>query len=123
MPVLDTNFLIALARADAGAKRLLESIARQPLRVPSVVAAEFLAPYGAQRAEVLRNLERSFEIVHTGPAWVEAAARQRHELARSKASIRSVDFWIATWAFLHDDAVVTRNVADFQALGAPTMTW
>lgn len=122
MPVLDTNFLIALADGDAKAQVLLEALKDQPLTVPSIVAAEFLAPY-ANPGDVLRNLERSFQVKQTSTQWIEEAARRRHELAKRRASIRSADFWIATWAHLEDDVVVTRNGRDFEALGVRTVSW
>lgn len=123
MPVLDTNFLVALQSGDEAAAGLLREIARQPLLVPSVVAVEFLTPYGARAKRAREELDRAFEVVHTSEAWVETAARFRERLRKERRSIRIADFWIATWAVLHDTEVVTKNVKDYEAMGVATLSW
>jgi predicted nucleic acid-binding protein len=126
MPVLDTNFLIALQERDEAAMALLASMQREPLLVPSIVAVEFLAPYGANARDAkdaYEALERSFTIAHTDAAWIEAATKLRARLRKAKKSIRLADFWIATWAVAHGTSVVTKNVKDFEAIGVKTSTW
>lgn len=122
MPVLDTNFLIALHEREASAIRLLETLQGEPLLVPSIVAVEFLTAFD-DPTEAYDELERGFQFVHTSREWVRTATLRRQKLRRQGKSIRLADFWIATWAFLHDTFVVTRDAKDFQALGVAARTW
>lgn len=123
MPVLDTNFLIALKDEEPAATRLLNDLRGETLLVPSVVAVEFLTPYGPKATLAHEELARAFTLVHTSGDWVLAAAKLRNRLRREGKSIRLADFWIATWAALHDTFVVTKNVKDFEALGVESRGW
>lgn len=123
MPVLDTNFLIALQAGEEGAVRLLNDLRGERLVVPAIVAVEFLTPYGTRAPKALEELHRAFTVTHTSDEWVLAAARLRQRLRREKRSLRLADFWIAAWAVHEDTAVVTRNVKDFDAMGVATRSW
>ncbi|MHB8632934.1 MAG: type II toxin-antitoxin system VapC family toxin [Thermoplasmatota archaeon] len=123
MPVLDTNFIIACALGDPGAVQLLSSMAGENVVVPSIVAVEYVTPFGPHHEGALAALEKSFTLAHTSRAWVLAAGRLRQELHARRKTIRLADFWISAWAVLEDTYVVTRNVRDFEALGVKTRTW
>lgn len=123
MPVLDTSFLIALESGDEPAERLLKTLHPQPLLVPSIVAVEFLTPYGDEAERALEELARAFHLCHTSKPWMIEASKLRHRLHQEGESIRLVDFWIATWASLHDTSVVTRNARDFEPMGIPLEIW
>lgn len=123
MPVLDTNFLIALHAGDPDAERLLQEIASEVLLVPSIVAVEFLTPFGKKRAIAYERLHTAFTITDTNPDWILAAAALRLRLRREGKKIRMADFWIAAWAELATTYVVTRNTKDFTALGIDTRAW
>lgn len=123
MPVLDSSFLIALQNGDDNARQLLAEISDQPLLVPSIVVVEFLTRYGTARKRAYQELQRSFTLVHTSGDWVFEAAAQRRRLRQQRRSIRLADFWISTWAFLHDTMVITTNEKDFRALGVKTKGW
>lgn len=123
MAVLDTSFLIALENEDQQAMELLQWLDNEPLLVPDIVAVEYLTPYGEKAPRAYDELERAFHLVSTSPEWVLEASRLRHRLHERGVSIRLVDFWIATWASMHDTAIVTRNEGDFEAFGVPIETW
>jgi len=123
MPVLDTNFLIAVQEREASALRLLAEIQREPLLVPSIVAVEFLTPYGAAAREAYEELDRAFTLAHTTPEWIQGAAKLRGRLRKEGRSIRLADFWIAAWASRHDTIVITRNGKDFEGMGIKTRAW
>lgn len=122
MPVLDTNFLIALEMGDEAAHRFNE-VHGHSLLLPSVVAAEFLTPFGSKASQQFDLLMRSYRILDTSPEWILAAAAVRKKLVEARKRIRLADAWIAAWAVVHDTYVVTRNVKDFQALGVEAVAW
>jgi predicted nucleic acid-binding protein len=122
MPVLDTNFLIALDAKDPPALGLLEELRQEPLLVPSVVAAEFLT-MKADPAAAFDSLEAAFTVVQTSRAWTVEAASWRRELRSARIPARSADAWIACWARLHKTFVVTRNAKEFQRLGVEVRSW
>ncbi|MEA3200621.1 MAG: hypothetical protein QOE90_2049 [Thermoplasmata archaeon] len=123
MPVLDTNFLIALDSQDEAAIALLHELRAERLLVPDVVAAEYLTPLGARAAEGYQAIARAFTPASTSKEWVLAAAALRQRLRKEKRSIRLADFWIAAWAELEDTFVVTRSEKDFAAMGIKTRAW
>lgn len=120
MPVLDTNFLIALDDKDEAARGLLAELAGERLLVPSLVAAEYATGFVNPEPE-LERLAAAFQVEQTTAGWMRAAAKLRRTL-RGKA-VRRNDVWIAAWASLHATYVVTRNEADFKALGVATRSW
>lgn len=123
MPVLDTSFLIALEGKDEDAIDLLERLEGRPLLVPDIVAVEYLTPYVEETERAYEELQRAFHLVSTSPQWILEASRMRHRVHEEGSSIRLVDFWIATWARLHDTSIVTRNEGDFEPFGVPIETW
>jgi predicted nucleic acid-binding protein len=125
MPVLDTNFLIALHGGAAQAIALLRQYRKEPLYVPSVVAAEFLTDWVDEedRAKVLAALEQAFTVCYSDRRWVEEAARFRAELRRKKRLVRKVDVWIAAWSRYHDTPVITQDEDEFKRLGIPALAW
>ncbi len=120
MPVLDTDFLIALQQQDPDAQRLLDSIQHETLYVPSIVVVEFMTGFEDQ-AGALEAIASSFTIADTDVAWALELAKQRRRLRKTGAKIRVADFWIAGWAWLHDTVVVTRNEADYRPLGVTVL--
>src|SRR5688500_13395879 len=122
MPVLDTNFLVALRGGDPAAAALLTKLRGEELIVPDVVAVEFMTPLAGtdDREAALAILEQEFHVRHADRAWVLEAAAFRNALRRKGAMIRRVDFWIACWARVHGTFVVTRDGSDFAAFGVKT---
>lgn len=123
MPILDTDFLIALHQEDEAAVRRLVELQHEPLYIPAIVAVEFLTPFGPRARRAYEELGRAFTLVATSPEWVMAAANLRHRLRKEGRSIRLADFWIATWAVLYETPVVTRNAKDFRATGVDVIAW
>lgn len=123
MPVLDTNFLIALQDQDRAALTLLDEVHTERLLVPSIVAVEFLTGYTRGRREAHEALDAAFDVVHTDAAWIHTASQLRDRLRSKRRSIRAADFWIASWAVLHDTPVISRNVKDFEAMGVECRSW
>lgn len=123
MPVLDTNFLIALEDGNPAALALLTDISSEELVVPAVVAAEYLTHSGARRSRALEELERAFTIRNTSRTWIETAAAHRSSLAQQGVRFRLPDFWIGIWALAEKTYVVTQNENDFRALKVKTRSW
>ncbi len=120
MPVLDTNFLIALAHGDATAQAALE-VARADgaLLVPAQAALEFLSG-AADPVAQLQAIRDSFELVHTSDAHVlEGAALRAKARASGIAKPHWGDIHIAAVALLGGTYVVTANKRDFTTLGVP----
>jgi predicted nucleic acid-binding protein len=122
MPVLDTNFLIALHDRDPRAEAVLAGLRGQALLVPSIVAVEFVQGL-ASPEHGQSELQAGFTVVHTTTAWIATAAAHRRRLRREGKKIRAADSWIAAWALLEDTFVVTRNRADFEAMHIQTRQW
>jgi predicted nucleic acid-binding protein len=123
MPVLDTNFLIALEMRDPAAVALLEEIRHEDLLVPSIVAVEYLTTHGPDPSDAQVALARAFTLIHTDASWIETAARLRRKLRSKKRPIRLADFWIAAFAVHHDTHVISRDTEHFDAMGVRTRTW
>ncbi len=121
MPILDTNFLIALDSGVPEAHALLDDLADEALLVPSIVAAEYLTHFPEPRS-VQGKLDNAFQVVHTDGPWIHEAAllRRAH---RGTSRIRRMDLWIAVWAKQHGTFVVTQDTEDFRALGVRTRSW
>lgn len=122
MPVLDTNFLIALDDPDDQADTLLAQLGPGVV-VPAVVAAEYLTGSGRHAASDLDRIARHFLVAHTSAAWIQAAAALRRKAREQGRRPRLADSWIAAWAIVHDTYVVTRNVKAFEALGVKAKSW
>lgn len=123
MPLLDTSFLIRLQARDEAAIDLLGGLSGEPLLVPPWVVVEFLTGHTSKSERALEDLACSFTLVQTSPEWAIEASRFRRKLHAKGAKIRLADLWIATFARLHDTAVVTQDVKHFRALGVKTRTW
>lgn len=112
MPVvLDTAFLIDLARGDAAARETLRALAdeREQLLVPTVVLAEYLAG-GADARAALDLLRAAAELTPFTADDAVAAGEIAHEAHQAGRFPGWADVMIAASARTRGDlAVVTRN--------------
>ena len=124
MAVLDTNFLVALDAGDGAAVDLLAQMHKdgEVPRVPSLVAVEY-AHHFPDPAMVIETICRTLEYEDTSTAWAFHATRLRQRLHQEVARIRHADFWIAAFADLHREAVITKDGRHFEAMGIPTRAW
>ena len=129
MYLLDTNVVSELRRArpHGGVLAWLESVADHDLYLSAVTIGEIQAGIEITRA---RDAERAAAI----EAWLEQVAATYNVLAMDAPAFRQwarlmhrkpdrliEDAMIAATAIVHGLTVVTRNMRDFEALGAPTL--
>jgi len=129
MYLLDTNVVSELRRArpHGGVLAWLESVADHDLYLSAVTIGEIQAGIEITRA---RDAERAAAI----EAWLEQVAATYNVLAMDAPAFRHwarlmhrkpdrliEDAMIAATALVHGLTVVTRNMRDFEALGAPTL--
>lgn len=112
--IVDTTFLIDVARGDKDALKLLETLVDDgtPLLVPTPVVTEYLA--GARRPEAdLEDLRASGELLPlTVELAVAAAAIARQHLAKGTFPGWN-DILIEAFARGHAAPIVTRNRRHF----------
>lgn len=133
--ILDTAFVVALGRGDEGAFSrgvvLAESGEVQWLPVPVIQELEYGVEFTGDDAEQrrARSVCRLYPPVSIDS---ELARRAGQLLARADlasgdevgaAGIGTVDAQVAAVADLFDDAVLTDNVKDFEALGIDVETY
>lgn len=114
--ILDTTFLVDLARGDAGARTLLATLegGSEALRVPAPAVAKLLE--AAQRSRhPPRDLERLRDLLlavpqapFEGPHAV-ACARILADASRAGAPLDPFDAMVAAVAQVEDETLVTRN--------------
>jgi len=129
MYLLDTNVVSELRRArpHGGVLAWLQSVADHDLYLSAVTIGEIQAGIEITRA---RDAERAASI----EAWLEQVAATYNVLAMDALAFRHwarlmhrkpdrliEDAMIAATAIVHGLTVVTRNMRDFEALGAPTL--
>lgn len=119
--MLDTTFLVDLVRGDPGARALLEAAeaGSEAVRVPAPALAKFW-----EALERSRHPPRDIERVHivlesaaSAPFTLAHAARAGRILgraAREDAPMDPFDAMVAAIAVEEDEALVTRNVRDFE---------
>lgn len=115
--VLDTTFLVDLSRADQAARSLLEELADrdEPLLIPAIVVAEYLA--GSQDPNHdLERLRRAGEILAFTLEDARAAAQVAQETLEAGRFPGWSDAFIAGVARHRGNlAVVTRNQDHYPA--------
>ena len=122
MPVLDTNFLIALEQGDEDAVQWLRDHRAAEHHVPDFVAVEYLTGHTEADA-AFDALQAAFVIAHGDPAWIQSATRMRKSLRSDKVRFRTPDFWIAAWADHLGTSVVTKDAAHFRPLKVTVESW
>lgn len=112
--VVDTAFLIDVARGHAGARALLDRLAeeRRPLLIPTVAVAEYLAGSAAP-AEDLELLAQAGQVVALDVPDAHAAADLARAALRSGRFPGWADLFIAGAAHARGLPVVTRNGRHF----------
>lgn len=116
--LLDTTVLIDQARGRRGAPELVAFLLAEPndLLTCDVVVAEALSGGSDREIAVVRAFIRAIEYVPTHPEAAVWAGETRRRLGRT--SPRGLaDAIIAGIAWHSDAIIVTRNQADFEALG------
>jgi predicted nucleic acid-binding protein len=118
MPVLDTNFLILLARGDPKAKAAARRLTGLDLIVPAQAAMEYLCGIEDPVAE-LQGLRESFRLIHTTDEVVLEAVRLRMARRPGPTKPNWGDLHIAAVAALGGTYVVTTNKRHFTQLDVP----
>ena len=136
MYLLDTNTLkLVIAGDEAVLQRVNQNL--ENLWVSSVVAEEFIVVFmsGLNRARSPRNslslprahrdLAQALEDLRIFPIFVYSNEAEAIYQAFAPATLRigSQDCRIAAQAMAHNMTVVSRNLRDFQAIGAPCEDW
>jgi predicted nucleic acid-binding protein len=123
--LLDSMLLIDHANGDAAATALLQRLFEegQDLYTCDVVTCEALSKGDAEQLAAMRTLLDALEYVATSPdaaSWAGESRRLRHSAGRRRAL---GDALIAGAANSIGASVVTRNQADFDLQGIPTITY
>jgi predicted nucleic acid-binding protein len=130
--LIDTNVLSEYNRPrgpDAGVKRWLETTDRQSQHVSVITLAEIqkgieLLAEGKRRVQLEQWLKQDLETWFSGRVLLidrQVALRWAALMAqgaRTGRSLPTVDSLIAATALAHDLTIVTRNVRDFEGIGA-----
>ena len=130
--LIDTNVLSEynrLGNPNVGVKRWLETTDRQSQYVSVITLAEIqkgieLLVEGKRRSQLRQWLEQGLEAWFSGrilPVDRQVACRWASLLAagaRTGKSLRAVDSLIAATALVYDLTIVTRNIRDFEGIGA-----
>jgi predicted nucleic acid-binding protein len=133
--LIDTNVLSEYNRPggpDAGVKRWLETTDRQSQYVSVVTLAEIqkgieLLAAGKRRVQLEQWLKHDLEAWFSDRVLLidrQVASRWASLLAkgaRAGRPVPTVDSLIAATALAYDLTIVTRNVRDFQGIGASTL--
>src|SRR5437016_7716250 len=133
--LIDTNVLSEYNRPggpNAGVRRWLETTARPSQYVRVITMAEIqkgieLLAEGKRRAQLEQWLKQDLEAWFSGRVlsvdrqvagrWASLVAQG----ARAGRPLPAVDSLIAATALAHDLTIVTRNVRDFDGIGAATL--
>jgi predicted nucleic acid-binding protein len=123
--LLDSTLLIDHANGDAGANATLGRLFEEggELYTCDVVTCEALSQGDAHQLATMRTLLDALEYVATSPEaarWAGESRRLRHEAGRRRAL---GDALIAGAASSIGATIVTRNGADFDLQGIPTITY
>lgn len=113
--ILDATFLIDLIAKDEGAVAKLDEIANEPLAVPTLAYTEVAVGIDPDTAGG-RQFETIMDRVTLVPYDSEAARRAvdvQRQLVKQGDAIGAVDAMIAGTALARDEAIVTRNIAEF----------
>ena len=130
--LIDTNVLSEYNRPgspNVGVKRWLETTDRESQYVSVITLAEIqkgieLLVEGKRRSQLRQWLEQDLEAWFSGrilPVDRHVAGRWAALLAagaRTGRSLPSVDSLIAATALVYDLTIVTRNIRDFEGIGA-----
>ena len=130
--LIDTNVLSEYNRPgspNVGVKRWLETTDRQSQYVSVITLAEIqkgieLLVEGKRRSQLRQWLEQDLEAWFSGrilPVDHQVAGRWASLLAagaRTGRSLPTVDSLIAATALVYDLTIVTRNLRDFEGIGA-----
>lgn len=110
--LLDTCFLIDLAKGDLGALKFIFRAGESKLLVCPIVIGEFLVPFSPNPQPGLTFIQ-SFEVLSTDELVAAKYAQLIHRLGRQKTVGGTNDIWIAATAIVNNVNIVTRNTADF----------
>lgn len=121
--IADTEFLISLADEDPDAQRRLSELeARdEPVKIPAMALLEFYVGVGAvatdEQERATRRVLSRHPIVPVDGEIAGLAGRRIGELGPGQFAREKGDAAIVATAEVEDEAVLTRNVDDFEALG------
>jgi predicted nucleic acid-binding protein len=113
--ILDSSFLMDLMDEDAGVVAKMEPLDRDQLTVPTIVYTEFETGLdaGSSQAEAFEAMVADVTLApYDAEAPRHAVSIQRH-LSEQGRPIGAVDAMITGTALARDEAILTRNVAEF----------
>jgi len=116
--ILETTFLIDLERElqrreEGPAHRFLQAHDRERVCITWTIAGELAAGAGDHERARWEAVMAGFEVLPCGVEVAWAYARAYRHLRANGTLIGANDLWIAATARAHDQAVVTRNVRDY----------
>ncbi|MEI7576526.1 MAG: type II toxin-antitoxin system VapC family toxin [Armatimonadota bacterium] len=113
--LLDTCFLIDLAKGDSGALKFIFRAGERKLHVCPIVIGEFLVPFAPNPQPGLTFLQ-SFEVLPTDELVAAKYAQLINRLGRQKTVGGTNDIWIAATAVVNNVSLITRNTSDFSKI-------
>lgn len=123
MPVLDTAFVVDVLRKDTRATRLLRLLQQSsaPLGVSTFTIYELNRGIGRtedaeEEQQRVEGFLRAVTVFHLEPQAARQAGMMDAQLVARGITVSLVDLLIGATAMHHGEAVVTRNVRDFQAI-------
>jgi predicted nucleic acid-binding protein len=130
--IVDTNFIIRLARRDPDAERLLQQIRAggEPLVLPTPVIYELETGFSytgnEQARERFLDVTRDYSIRDFDVMRAERAGRIAANLMREGVDAGDVDIMVSSFALPHRDSIAS-NDPDFEAIvraaGVPLRRW
>lgn len=125
--ILDTAFVLDLLAGDEGAERKAEALEESGvvMKLPAMTVTELYIGIGTGVADEKeeRQIRRIIEALPFIPMDVDLSRRAGRMLGESGNVVGKGDAAIAAAAEHEDEAVLTRNVDDFETLGVDVETY
>lgn len=127
--IADTDFLLSLLEADEGALRKLRELEAEnvPIKIPAMAVLELYVGIGAELSEAeARRVDRIIDahsVVGMDRTIATRAGRRIGTTEASRLMKNKGDAAIGATADAEGEAILTRNVDNFEALGFDVETY